>query len=112
MAGDDAGTLATVLRSLREAGGLSQEELARRAGLSTHAISALERGTRTRPYPHTLRALAGALDLSEADRSRLIAAVPARARPTRAAPDAATARPRDLVTSRSPPLPCSAATRR
>lgn len=104
MAGDDAGTLATVLRSLREASGLSQEELAQRAGLSTHAISALERGTRTRPYPHTLRALAGALGLSEADRSRLIAAVPARARPTRAAPDAATARPRDLPVPTTPLL--------
>ena len=45
------------LRALREAAGLSQEELAERARLSPHAISALERGTRTRPYPHTLRAL-------------------------------------------------------
>jgi predicted ATPase/DNA-binding XRE family transcriptional regulator len=104
VAGDDAGTLATVLRSLRETRGLSQEELAQRAGLSTHAISALERGTRTRPYPHTLRALAGALDLSEADRSRLIAAVPVRARPARAAPDAATARPRDLPVPTTPLL--------
>ena len=42
-------------------GDVSQEELAERAGLSTHAISALERGTRTRPYPHTLRSLAAAL---------------------------------------------------
>ena len=49
---DDA-SLAGRLRALREAAGLSQEDLAERAGLSSHAISALERGVRTRPYPHT-----------------------------------------------------------
>ena len=49
------------LRGLREEAGLSQEELAERAGVSSHAVSALERGTRTRPYPHTVRALADAL---------------------------------------------------
>ena len=68
------------LRALREDAGLSQEELAERAGLSPHAISALERGTRTRPYPHTLRALATALDLSEEQRASLLAAVPSRTR--------------------------------
>ena len=104
MAGDDRSSLAAVLRGLREDAGLSQEELARRAGLSAHAISALERGTRTRPYPHTLRSLAEALGLSEADRSRLIAAVPPRARPARAASDAATARPRDLPVPTTPLL--------
>ncbi|MCK9825981.1 helix-turn-helix domain-containing protein [Nocardioides cavernae] len=60
MGTDGTGTLAVLLRALREAAGLSQEELAERAGLSPHAISALERGTRTRPYPHTLRSLATA----------------------------------------------------
>ncbi len=50
----------SLLRALREAGGLSQEELAARAGLSSHAVSALERGARTRPYPHTIRSLADA----------------------------------------------------
>lgn len=43
------------LRSLRERAGLTQEELANRAGLTPNAVSALERGTRTRPYPHTVR---------------------------------------------------------
>ncbi len=66
------------LRRLREAAGLSQEELAGRAGLSSHAISALERGTRTRPYPHTLRALADALQVDDQQRAQLIAAVPPR----------------------------------
>ena len=76
----DRGSFGTLLRSLRGAASLSQEELAERAGLTTHAISALERGTRTRPYPHTIRALADALDASAAQRSELIAAVPGRAR--------------------------------
>jgi len=72
--------LGSLLRALREAAGLSQEELAERAGLSSHAVSALERGTRTRPYPHTLRSLADALEADDADRAALIAAVPARRR--------------------------------
>jgi predicted ATPase/DNA-binding XRE family transcriptional regulator len=52
---------ATALRRLRAKSGLTQEQLAERAGLSTHAISALERGERRHPYPHTVRALALAL---------------------------------------------------
>ena len=75
-------SLGPLLRELREGAGLSQEELAERAGLSTHAISALERGTRTRPYPHTLRSLAGALDLDEDQRAALLGSVaPRTARP-------------------------------
>ncbi len=46
------------LRQLREAASLTQEELAERAGLTADGISALERGERRRPYPHTVRALA------------------------------------------------------
>ena len=51
------------LRRLREAAGLTQEELAARAGLSRNAVGALERGIRKRPYPHTARSLAHALGL-------------------------------------------------
>jgi LuxR family transcriptional regulator, maltose regulon positive regulatory protein len=68
------------LRRYRESAGLSQEELAERAGLTAKGISALERGERQRPYPQTVRALAEALNLSDADRSALIGAVPRRAR--------------------------------
>ena len=71
------------LRRHREAAGLSQEELAERAALTAKAISALERGERQHPYPQTLRALADALKLSDADRSALIASVPNRVRPQR-----------------------------
>jgi transcriptional regulator with XRE-family HTH domain len=87
----------SILRTLREGAGLSQEELAERAGLSSHAVSSLERGTRTRPYPHTIRSLADALDASDADRAALIAAVPARRRSGAGPGDtAATRRGREL----------------
>ena len=73
------GTFGARLRGLREAAGLTQEELAFRAGLSPDAVSRLERGQRRRPYPHTVRALAEALDLSEEERDALIASAPKRA---------------------------------
>ena len=66
------------LRRHREAAGLTQEELAERAGLTAHAIGALERGRRQRPYPHTVRALADALALADVERATLLAAVPRR----------------------------------
>ncbi|HZB81573.1 MAG TPA: tetratricopeptide repeat protein [Rubrobacteraceae bacterium] len=66
------------LRQLREAAGLTQEELASRAGLTAKAISVLERGERKRPFPHTVRAIADALELSENERASLLAAVPKR----------------------------------
>jgi transcriptional regulator with XRE-family HTH domain len=64
------------LRRLREAAGLTQEELAVRAKLSPNAVGALERGLRKRPYPHTIRSLSDALGLSENERAALIASVP------------------------------------
>ena len=66
------------LRHLREAAGLTQEELAPKAGLSARAISVLERGERKRPYPHTLRSIAEALALGEEERTTLFAALPER----------------------------------
>ncbi|MFM6847812.1 MAG: ATP-binding protein [Terrabacter sp.] len=92
-----------VLRRFREAAGWTQEELAERAGLTSHAISALERGLRSRPYPHTVRSLASALALDEEDRRTLVGAVPRRG-PGRAAQpqEEATAAGR---TSASVPLP-------
>ncbi|MDP9368665.1 MAG: helix-turn-helix domain-containing protein [Chloroflexota bacterium] len=64
-------TFGARLRGLREAAGLTQEQLAERAGLSANAIGALERGERRRPYPHTLQALADALGLPEEERTAL-----------------------------------------
>ena len=66
------------LRQLREAASLTQEELAAHAGLTAKGISDLERGERRRPYPHTVRSLADALELSEDERAAFFAAVPAR----------------------------------
>ena len=66
------------LRALREAAGLTQEELAERAGVTSYAVSALERGRRQRPYPNTVRSLADALGASDAPRAALLASVPRR----------------------------------
>jgi len=54
------------LKALREAARFTQEELATIAGLSVHAVSALERGERRRPHVETIRALSSALDLTGA----------------------------------------------
>jgi transcriptional regulator with XRE-family HTH domain len=75
---EEATPFASRLRYLRESAGLTQEELATKAGLSARAISVLERGERKRPYPHTVRSIADALTLSEEERATLLAAVPGR----------------------------------
>src|SRR6266496_3451533 len=59
------------LKQLRLGAGLSQEALAERAGLSTDALSALERGTRRAPQRATLAALVRALALSTAEQASL-----------------------------------------
>src|SRR5689334_23225799 len=61
------------LKTLREASGFTQEELATIAGLSVHAVSALERGARRRPQLDTVRALSAALDLKPPVRDALVA---------------------------------------
>ena len=63
-----------VLRRLRLAAGISQEELAERASLSVEGISALERGRRRAPYRDTVRLLGEALHLSDTERHELAAA--------------------------------------
>jgi len=67
------GSFASQLKALREAAGFTQEELATVAGLSVHAVSALERGERRRPHVDTVKALSAALDLSDATRDALLA---------------------------------------
>jgi predicted ATPase/DNA-binding CsgD family transcriptional regulator len=78
------GPFAVLLQQYRQAAGLSQEELAERAGLSARGISDLERGVRRSPYPVTVRALAKALDLDATAQTRLLAAV----RPRSGVPEA------------------------
>src|SRR6478672_2126055 len=70
------------LKALREAAGFTQEELATIAGLSVHAVSALERGERRRPHLETVRALSAALDLTGATRDGLLASARAPAHDT------------------------------
>jgi LuxR family maltose regulon positive regulatory protein len=95
------------LRRLRERAGLTQEGLAERAGLTTKAISALERGERRRPYPQTVRALADALGLDADERAALFVAAAARPGPPAPA-GAAPAAPPTAAFARSklqPPRP-------
>jgi tetratricopeptide (TPR) repeat protein/transcriptional regulator with XRE-family HTH domain len=69
----------SLLRSLRTAAGLTQEELAEAARVSYRSISDLERGVSRFPRRDTARLLADALGLSGDDRARFEAA--ARGRP-------------------------------
>jgi transcriptional regulator with XRE-family HTH domain len=66
------GSFGAQLKTLREAAGFTQEELATVAGLSVHAVSALERGERRRPHVETARALAAAFDLTGAAREAFL----------------------------------------
>src|SRR5215204_4454972 len=66
------GLFGAQLKGLREAAGFTQEELATIAGVSVHAVSALERGQRRRPHVETVRALSAALDLTGATRDALL----------------------------------------
>lgn len=57
-------TIASRLRELREARGLTQSELARAVGMTPQAINLLESGTSKAPNPANLFALADALKVS------------------------------------------------
>ena len=81
----DPGAFGPLLRARRRAAGLTQEALAERAGLSARGIQHLEAGD-TRPYPATLDALAGALDLDAGGAAALRASLERRAGGARPAP--------------------------
>jgi transcriptional regulator with XRE-family HTH domain/tetratricopeptide (TPR) repeat protein len=70
-AGHEFGVL---LRQARRHGGLTQEELAHRSGLSTRTISDLERGRVARPRGSSLDLLVAALSADEATAAGLVAA--------------------------------------
>jgi predicted ATPase/transcriptional regulator with XRE-family HTH domain len=65
-------TFGDVLRQLRLEAGLTQEELAERAGLSARGLSDLERGLRRTPRLGTVRLVADALHLDDTRRERLL----------------------------------------
>ena len=69
------------LRRARLAAGLTQEELAERAGLSARGIQDLERGLRATPQRETVRRLAGALGVPPGDAAALGATVSRARRP-------------------------------
>jgi transcriptional regulator with XRE-family HTH domain len=92
---DAAPSFGELLCRYRIAAGLSQENLAERAGLSAHGISDLERGARRHPYPDTVRRLAEALGLTETEHAELRAA--ARRVGTRGVSGAAGASPHSLL---------------
>src|SRR5690349_14894067 len=74
-------TFAVLLRRLRLAAGLSQAELAGRAGLSERAVSDLERGLHPTPQRQTVAMLAEGLGLSSEARAQLEGAVARRRGP-------------------------------
>src|SRR5262249_60136289 len=63
-----------VLRQLRAAAGLTQEELAQAAGLSPRSVSDLERGINRTARKDTAGLLADALSLAEPTRPLFVAA--------------------------------------
>jgi non-specific serine/threonine protein kinase len=91
---NQAPSLGERLRSWRLRTGLTQEELAARAGLAAGAVQALERGVRRAPYPHTVAALADALGLSPDERAEFVKA---------AQPKAGVAKQPGAVAQPSPP---------
>lgn len=62
------------LRAARLAGGLSQNEMGRRAGINPGTINRLETSERAPTGPEQVQALAEALGLPPAERDRLLAA--------------------------------------
>jgi LacI family transcriptional regulator len=63
------------LRRLRIGAGLSQEQLAKRSGLSGRTIARLEQGHTQRPHPESAARLADALQLPDAERADFMACV-------------------------------------
>jgi predicted ATPase/DNA-binding XRE family transcriptional regulator/Tfp pilus assembly protein PilF len=82
-------TFRDLLRQHRQSAGLTQEELAERAGLSARGISDLERGVRGYPHPDTVRRLAAALSLDDGAREVFLRAAPRLASRSTENPDAA-----------------------
>ncbi|MGD9713580.1 MAG: helix-turn-helix domain-containing protein, partial [Thermomicrobiales bacterium] len=78
----DPRELGAVIRRMRLASGLSQEQLAERSGLSVRAVSDLERGQRSTPRPETIRMLADGMHLSRQDRQELLFAARPELRPS------------------------------
>jgi transcriptional regulator with XRE-family HTH domain len=68
--------LSRLARAHRARLGLTQEEVAHRAGVSERTLRNLEAGRSSRPYPNTIRRLADALELTGRQRDQFKAAAP------------------------------------
>jgi predicted ATPase/DNA-binding XRE family transcriptional regulator len=75
-------TFAELLRQLRATAGLTQEELAEAAGLSTRSVSDWERGINRTAHKDTAMLLAAALSLAGSRKERFIAAARGKVLPT------------------------------
>ncbi|MFE6844684.1 helix-turn-helix domain-containing protein [Streptomyces sp. NPDC057686] len=84
--------LGTLLRELRDAANLTQEQVAERSGVSVRTIRRLESGRSTNHRTGTVNLLADALGLDEVDRLRLAAALTNSAGPPAARAGAGTGR--------------------
>ncbi|MEV4111049.1 helix-turn-helix transcriptional regulator [Nonomuraea sp. NPDC049695] len=105
MKADEEPPMGTLLRTWREQALLTQDELAHRAQLNVRTIRRLEQGASHRPRINSLSALAKALNLDAAERTRLIAAasrIPARPEP-RGPETAGDAPPRATIVRRRLP---------
>jgi transcriptional regulator with XRE-family HTH domain len=69
----DQPSLGQVVRRHRTSAGLTQQELARRAGLSVRVLRDLEHDRVTRPRAPSIRRLQAALGLSDQQRAELLA---------------------------------------
>jgi transcriptional regulator with XRE-family HTH domain len=87
-------SLGALIRGHRLTAGLTQEALAERAGLSSQAVGALERGDRRFPHRETVTRLAEALRLTDDQHAGLVEAARRRGTPRRQAPGPP--RPRQL----------------
>jgi len=71
---EQASSPGELLRFFRLRAGISQQDLATRAGMSARALRDIEQGRVERPRARTVHGLAAALDLGETDRAALLAA--------------------------------------
>src|SRR5262245_40216057 len=72
--GEPGASFAALLRARRHAAGLTQAELAERAGLGERTLRDLERGRSARPQRTTVELLAGALGLAGLQPAEFVAA--------------------------------------
>jgi tetratricopeptide (TPR) repeat protein/transcriptional regulator with XRE-family HTH domain len=103
-AGDAPAPFGDLVRRGRAAAGLTQEELAERAGVSARTVGDIERGVSRAPHRETVGLLADALGLDVAARAAFEASARRRARPSPVAGDPAGADAGRPLVGRAPEL--------